>query len=59
MKCKPDLIANVWQVACTKGAWLCMDDQAGRIYLAPMVAAYDSFLKRDCYALLFTGLLLQ
>ena len=28
-----------------------MDDQAGGIYLAPMVAAYDSALKRDCYAI--------
>ena len=29
-----------------------MDDQVGRIYLASMVAAYDSSLKRDCYVLM-------
>ena len=28
-------------VACTKGAWLRMNNQAGGIYLAPMVAASD------------------
>ena len=42
VKCKPGLIANTWQVACTKKVWLRMDDQVGRIYLVPMVATYDS-----------------
>ena len=44
VKCSPDLIVNAWQVTCTKKVYLRMDDQAGRIYLAPMVAAYDSSL---------------
>ena len=35
-----------------KGAWLHMDDQAGGIYLAPMIAAYDSSLKWDYYAII-------
>ena len=52
MKCKPDPIANAWQVACTKGAWLCMDDQVGGIYLASMVAAYDLSSQRDCYTII-------
>ena len=28
------------------------NEEAGGIYLAPMVAAYDLSLKRDCYAII-------
>ena len=44
VKCKSDLIANTGKLHTRKGAWLHMDDQSGRIYLAPMAAAYNLFL---------------
>ena len=44
VKCKSDLIANTGKLHTRKGAWLHLDDQSGRIYLAPMAAAYNLFL---------------
>ena len=50
MKSKPGPIANAWQVLhARKEVWLCMDDQEGRIYLAPMVAAYATQLSSCVY----------
>ena len=35
-----------------KGVWVRMNDKPSGIYLVPMVAAYDSYFKQDCYVLM-------
>ena len=39
VKRKPDLKLMLDKLRARKGVWLHMDDQAGKIYLAPIVAA--------------------
>ena len=55
LKCKPDLKLMHGKLQARKGAWLCMDDQASRIYLASiwlLHIIYDSSLKQDSYVLM-------